>query len=80
MEKKDQAADHFLDKDGPQLINLSHHLFDSTIDRVDFTAVSEIGSSQSRNEMNIWSTVDAIINTTDRPNGFPRSNHRNVIT
>ncbi len=57
--------------DSPQLAALSDPLFASTIE-TDFTDVIEIGFGQLRNEMNICSTVDVSINTTDHSNGFPR--------
>ncbi len=50
------------------------------MNKTEFMDVSEFDPVRSTNEMNICSTVDTSINTTDRPNGFPKSNHKNMTT
>ncbi len=63
---------------GPQLVDLSGTLFISMINSTEFTDINVFDPAEARNEMNICSTVDASMNTTDHTNGFPRSNHKNV--
>ncbi len=71
MKRKIKQSNISLYKDGRQFVDLS-----SMMDSADFTDVSDIGFGQSRKEMNICLMVDASINTTDHPNGFPKLNHK----
>ncbi len=65
LKRKTKEVIMSLYKDGPQLVDLSGPLFASTMNKTDFTVVSEFDPVQSKNEMNICSTVDTSINTTD---------------
>ncbi len=80
LKRRTKYAIMSLYKDGPQLVDLSNPLFVSTMSTSEFTDVSEFDPFRSKNEMSLSSTVDTSINKTDCPNGFPRSNHKNVAT
>ncbi len=78
LKRRTKDAIMSLYKDGPQLVNLSHFLFVSTMNASELADVSEFDLVHSRNEIGLFSTVDSNINKTAHPNGFPISNHNNV--